>query len=92
VSGRTNPARLPRRRHRQRVRRGTGEGVVVLGANGAGTTTLFRVIAELLAPQSGHIRLGGEAVAGRAAEAVVRSGISRVPTGRGVISAADGWR
>ncbi|MGH7043660.1 MAG: ABC transporter ATP-binding protein [Acetobacteraceae bacterium] len=61
---------------------GAGEVVVVLGANGAGKTTLFRAIAGLLAPQSGHIRLQGEAIEGRPAYAVTRAGIGHVPSGR----------
>ena len=61
---------------------GAGEVVVVLGANGAGKTTLFRAITGLLAPQSGEIRLNGQAIQGKAPHAVARAGIGHVPSGR----------
>jgi branched-chain amino acid transport system ATP-binding protein len=61
---------------------GVGEVVVVLGANGAGKTTLFRAVCGLLPLRSGHVRLHGEAIEGRAAYAVTRAGIGHVPSGR----------
>lgn len=38
-----------------------GERVAVVGPNGAGKTTLFHAMAGLLAPQAGHVRIGGSA-------------------------------
>ncbi|MGH7083046.1 MAG: ATP-binding cassette domain-containing protein, partial [Acetobacteraceae bacterium] len=61
---------------------GAGEVVTVLGANGAGKTTLLRTIAGLLPPQSGSIRLFGEAIEGRPAHEITRAGIGHVPSGR----------
>ena len=38
-----------------------GRGVVcgLLGANGSGKSTLLKTIAELVTPQSGHVRIHG---------------------------------
>ena len=38
---------------------GAGEGLLLLGANGTGKTTLIRTIAGLLAPSAGSIRIEG---------------------------------
>jgi ABC-type sugar transport system ATPase subunit len=40
-----------------------GETLAVVGPSGAGKTTLLRVLAGLLRPQSGDVRLNGESVA-----------------------------
>jgi branched-chain amino acid transport system ATP-binding protein len=64
------------------------EGTVtaVLGANGAGKTSLLRTITGLVAPQSGRVKLGGADITGIAVEEIVRRGVAHVPEGRGVIS------
>ncbi len=59
-----------------------GKIVALLGANGAGKTTLMRAIAGLAAIHGGSVTLGGEAVTGRAPEALVREGLVLVPQGR----------
>jgi len=59
-----------------------GKIVALLGANGAGKTTLMRAIAGLAAIHGGRFTLGGEAVTGRAPEALVREGLVLVPQGR----------
>lgn len=41
----------------------------VVGPSGAGKTTLLRIIAGLLRPQSGDVRLDGESIAGREPQA-----------------------
>jgi ABC-type cobalamin/Fe3+-siderophores transport system ATPase subunit len=41
-----------------------GEVVCLLGANGCGKTTLFKMILRLMRPASGCVRLGGEDIAG----------------------------
>jgi branched-chain amino acid transport system ATP-binding protein len=64
------------------------EGTVtaVLGANGAGKTSLLRTITGLVAPRSGRVRVNGADVTGMAVEEIVRRGVAHVPEGRGVIS------
>ena len=57
----------------------------VLGANGAGKTSLLRTISGLERPSAGRVSLGGEDITRLPVEQVVRRGLSHVPEGRGVI-------
>jgi len=59
-----------------------GKIVALLGANGAGKTTLMRTIAGLASIHAGAITFAGEAVTGRAPQALVREGLVLVPQGR----------
>jgi branched-chain amino acid transport system ATP-binding protein len=59
-----------------------GKIVAVLGANGAGKTTMMRAIVGLASIFAGTITLAGETVTGRAPETVVRRGLVLVPQGR----------
>jgi branched-chain amino acid transport system ATP-binding protein len=54
----------------------------LLGANGAGKTTTLRAVCGMVRPR-GKVVLAGEAIAGRAAEDIVRRGVAHVPEGRG---------
>ena len=54
----------------------------LLGANGAGKTTTLRAVCGMVKPR-GSITLGGESIAGRATEDIVRRGVAHVPDGRG---------
>ena len=60
------------------------EGTItaLLGANGAGKTTTLRALCGMVKTH-GDIRFGGERIAGRATEDIVRLGIAHVPDGRG---------
>jgi branched-chain amino acid transport system ATP-binding protein len=58
----------------------------VLGANGAGKTSLLRTISGLLSPRSGSVRLKSKDITSLAPEEVVRLGIGHVPEGSGVIA------
>src|ERR1700749_3251586 len=64
----------------------TGTVTAVLGANGAGKTSLLRTITGLVAPQSGRVPVDGTDVTRMAVEEIVRRGVAHVPEGRGVIS------
>jgi branched-chain amino acid transport system ATP-binding protein len=64
----------------------TGTVTAVLGANGAGKTSLLRTITGLVAPQSGRVTVNGTDVTRMAVEEIVRRGVAHVPEGRGVIS------
>ncbi len=54
----------------------------ILGANGAGKTTTLRAICGMVRV-SGQVSLGGQAIAGKATEDIVRLGVAHVPDGRG---------
>ncbi len=59
-----------------------GQVVVVLGANGAGKTTMLRAICGTIATRGG-ITFGGAAVPRNRPERVAALGIAHVPQGRG---------
>ena len=61
-----------------------GEIVTLIGANGAGKTTILKTISGLLRPRAGRIRFKGEEISGLAPHIVTAMGISHVPEGRGI--------
>jgi branched-chain amino acid transport system ATP-binding protein len=61
-----------------------GSAVAVLGPNGAGKSTTARLIAGLLHPDSGQIRVDGQDVSRLDAAGVRRLGVCYLPEGRGV--------
>jgi branched-chain amino acid transport system ATP-binding protein len=66
------------------VERGTI--TAVLGANGAGKTSLLRTISGLVRARSGRVLLAGEEITEMPVEEIVRLGLAHVPEGRGVIA------
>lgn len=64
----------------------TGTITAVLGANGAGKTSLLRTISGLVRPESGHVRFDGDDITKAPVEDMVRRGMAHVPEGRGVIA------
>jgi branched-chain amino acid transport system ATP-binding protein len=58
----------------------------LIGSNGAGKSTVARVVTGLLASSVGTIRLDGVDVTGRAAYKIARAGCAHVPEGRGVFA------
>ena len=61
-----------------------GAIVTVLGANGAGKTTIMKTISGILDPGKGTIEFEGEPIQGLEPDAIVRRGICHVPEGREV--------
>jgi branched-chain amino acid transport system ATP-binding protein len=59
-----------------------GKIVALLGANGAGKTTMMRAAAGLASIYAGAITLAGETISGRTPEALVHDGLVLVPQGR----------
>lgn len=61
-----------------------GQIVVVLGANGAGKTTVLKTINGAMDPQKGTILFAGEEIQAMDPDEVARKGVSHVPEGREV--------
>lgn len=62
------------------------EIVTLIGANGAGKSTLLKTISGLIKPKQGDILYEGQSIAGKAAQTIVKRGISHVPEGRRVFA------
>jgi branched-chain amino acid transport system ATP-binding protein len=63
-----------------------GSVTAVLGANGAGKTSLLRTITGLVRPSAGNVIFDGRDITRCRVEEIVRRGVSLVPEGRGVIA------
>ena len=59
-----------------------GEVVVLVGANGAGKSTVLKTISALLTPGRGEILLEGKAIHGAPPHQILEHGIAHVPEGR----------
>ncbi|HSN31071.1 MAG TPA: ABC transporter ATP-binding protein [Ideonella sp.] len=64
-----------------------GEIVAIVGANGAGKTSLIRTIGGVLAPRGGSIRFEGREIAGWPSHRVCDLGIGQVAEGRQIFPA-----
>ncbi|SIQ61563.1 amino acid/amide ABC transporter ATP-binding protein 2, HAAT family [Paracoccus thiocyanatus] len=62
----------------------TGKVSTLIGANGAGKSSLLKAISGLVRPAGGSIRFDGETVLDQSPDALVRRGICHVPEGRGL--------
>ncbi len=61
-----------------------GETVALIGANGAGKSSILRAITGLRKLRSGEVVYDGRRIDGTAPDAIVKSGIAMVPEGRRV--------
>ncbi len=59
-----------------------GEVVALLGANGAGKTTVLKTISGLVRPAAGEVLFKGKSLSRVSPEAIVRAGVSHAPEGR----------
>ena len=66
-----------------------GERVALLGANGAGKSTILKTISGLLSPTTGTISFAGDTIGGLKPSAIVDLGVVQVPEGRRVFPALD---
>lgn len=64
----------------------SGAVMALLGANGAGKSTVARVVSGLVPATAGSVRLGGRDVTGQAPYRIAREGVAHVPEGRGVFA------
>ncbi len=63
-----------------------GEVVSLIGANGAGKTSILRTISGLVRPKEGKISFLGNAIQRFPARKIVSDGLSQVPEGRHVFA------
>ena len=68
-----------------------GEVIALLGANGAGKTSLLRAVAGVVRPERGRIVFDGTDVTGWAPYRVARRGLRLVPEGRGLLTRMSVW-
>ena len=61
-----------------------GEVVSLIGANGAGKTTILRTLSGLVRPSAGKIQFLGKEIQKLPAQKIVTAGLSQVPEGRHV--------
>ena len=61
-----------------------GNIVTLLGANGAGKTTVLKTISGALEPQKGTVSFEGEDVTAKEPDVIARRGVAHVPEGREV--------
>ena len=59
-----------------------GEIVALIGANGAGKSTILKTISGLMHPRSGSIEFNGQNISHADAYKLVRHGLAHVPEGR----------
>jgi ABC-type branched-subunit amino acid transport system ATPase component len=63
---------------------GTRSVTALLGANGAGKSSVARAVSGLVRAQSGRIRFDGEDITGTSADRIRRLGVAYLPEGRGI--------
>src|ERR671918_2514865 len=61
-----------------------GKIVAILGANGAGKTTILKTVSGVMDPQKGTVTFVGREIHGMDPDKVMRLGLSHVPEGREV--------
>jgi branched-chain amino acid transport system ATP-binding protein len=63
-----------------------GEVVTLIGANGAGKTTILRTISRLISPRAGRISYDGRDITRLRPDQVVRLGVAQSPEGRRMLA------
>ena len=65
---------------------GQGQVVALVGANGAGKSTMLNTLSGLLKPTGGKITFGGLDITGWRADRVTAAGLVQVPEGRAMLA------
>lgn len=65
---------------------GKGEIVSLIGANGAGKSTILRALSGVVRLSAGRIVHDGKSIAGLPSHRIARLGIAHVPEGRGIFA------
>src|SRR3989441_13006168 len=65
---------------------GQGEIVALIGANGAGKSTILNSLSGVVRPQAGEARFEGLDLTSAAPEKIVRQGLVQVPEGREILA------
>ena len=63
-----------------------GQIVTLIGANGAGKSTILRTVSGLVRTKTGSVKFAGEEILGKSANEIVAKGITLVPEGRRVFT------
>ncbi len=63
-----------------------GKIISLIGANGAGKSTILKSICNLVTPQQGDIHFGDQSIKGLPTYEIIKMGITLVPEGRRVFS------
>lgn len=63
-----------------------GEVIALIGANGAGKTTILHTVSGLLKPQSGNVMFEGKMISKIPSHTIVSMGMAHVPEGRRVFA------
>ena len=63
-----------------------GEAVAILGANGAGKTSVLRAVSGLAPVRAGAVRFDGHDITGGDVATIARGGIAHVPADRGIFA------
>ena len=61
-----------------------GKIVTLIGANGAGKSTILKTVSGIVRPKTGRILYNGEDITGKSPDKIVKAGIVLVPEGRHV--------
>ncbi len=68
-----------------------GEVVALIGANGAGKSSILRAISGLQSPSQGRLRFAGQDLAAWPPQVRAQQGIAHVPEGRGIFGNLTVW-
>ena len=63
-----------------------GEIVTLIGANGAGKTSILKALSGLVKPSEGTITYDGKVLNKKSAQDIMKAGISHVPEGRRIFA------